>query len=380
MKRKGTIGLSCMRFMNVGLVLCCSWGFIAGCSPIRSLDHAESRDPEEKVVRLLIWADYISPEAAARFEKETGIQLEISTFETQEEQIGRVWSAQEEYDVVVAEDAVLEQFRDLRLIQPLDPEKLPNLRNVMPRFHRGCVDPEYRYGVPYHWGTTLLAYRRDRIGDIPPTWNVLWDRRYKGRIWLLRDVNELVKIACIRERVGRESHDSNAWDRVRQSVLEQSRLVCRYADTLSVAEGLVSGGCDIGVVYSGDAVRAAERNTNIVYVIPEEGAPLWVDNFCLLRDAEHPDSAHRFINFMLDGAVAALNATPNTAALPDLNPALLNNLQIFLPAELMDRCVFYEKPTAAMLQLESMLRSELTHLPAWGDAGLPNLPPAEEKP
>lgn len=341
------------------------------CAPSRLAQDETSENDEDKIVRVYIWSDYISPDVVKRFEKETGIRVEINTFDTQDEKIGRVWSAYAPYDVVVAEDAVVDLLCDLGLLQCLDRRKIPNIINIALPFRRDTSDPNPLYAIPYHWGTTLLAYRGDRTGALPPTWKVLWDARFQGRIWVLRDVRELIGLAAIYAGIRRPGRDPNALKRISDLVREQSRLVACYADTLSIAEALVTGECDVGVLYSGDAVRAAARNTNIVYVIPEEGAPIWVDNLCLLRDAPHPQSAHQFINFLLDGSVAAANAnyvrfaTPNTAARSEVDPLLLNNLQVYLTEELFKRCVFYEKPDAAMLQCESSLRAELSRLPAW---------------
>ena len=368
--RIGWTALVLIRVIVFGLMAVMAMN--SGCSPFSEFVREKALlNAEEKLVRLYIWADYISPDVVNSFQEKTGIKVEITTFDTQEEEIGHVWSSYGQYDVVVAEDAVLDLFRELGLLQSLDLQRLPNIVNVDSTFRCVGDDAVSLDSVPYHWGTVVMAYRRDRTGDLTATWDVIWDKRFEGRIWLLRDIDELIALARIKTGFHRGDLGSNELARIRDLVLEQSRLVARFADTLSIAHALADGDCDIGVLYNGDAARAAAQNTNIVYVIPEEGAPLWVDNLCLLRDAEHPYSAHKFINFLLDGSVAAANAnyvrfaTPNAAARSELDPLLLNDLQVYLPPDLFKRCVFYKKPDAALLQLESALRAELSGLPAW---------------
>lgn len=342
-----------------------------GCGPSKTAINDREDQPEEKVVRVFNWSDYICPEAVARFEKHTGIRVELITFDTQDELIGRVRSARTPFDVVVVEDAVLGLFAELGLLRELDMRRIPNRRNIKTEFARRPADPESRYSVPYHWGTTLLAYRRDRVGDLPATWAVLWDEKFAGRIWMLKDLDEIWGIANLyaRRRLAGAANDvmETVWNLVR----DQARKIGRYADTLSIADGLAAGACDIGVLYSGDASRAALRNTNIVYVIPEEGTRLWVDNFCVLRDAEHPKAAHAFINFMLDGSVAAMNAnyvrfaTPNAAAISEIDTSILNDLQLNPLPAVIEKCVFCEKPNAESMARQHKLWSELKRWPAW---------------
>jgi spermidine/putrescine transport system substrate-binding protein len=342
-----------------------------GCGPKELINSDSGGEPEAKVVRVFNWSDYIAPETLARFEKETGIRVELATFDTQAEMIGRVRSTRTPFDVVVVEDAGLRLFCDLGLLRELDPNRIPNKTNIKPDFAHRPVDPDLRYSMPYHWGTTLLAYRRDQVGDLPATWAVLWDERFAGKIWMLKDVEEILVVADLYAKRHMAGEAADAMERILDLVRKQSRLVGRYADTLAIADGLAAGDCHIGVLYSGDAARAAARNTNMVYVIPEEGARLWVDNLCVLRDAEHPEAAHKFINFLLDGKMAALNAnyvryaSPNAAAMADMDPAILNDLQLNPRPEVVERCVFTSMPDAELLSCKYVLWSELSRLAAW---------------
>ena len=96
-----------------------------------------------------------------------------------------------------------------------------------------------------------------------------------------------------------------------------------------------------------DAIEA-KRPFTIGFSTPKEGAVLAVDNFVLHKSGRRPDLAHRFIDFMLDGANAAdisnlIGAgNPNAAATPYITPEIAANPAIF--------------PSPAQMQRLEMLR------------------------
>lgn len=69
------------------------------------------------------------------------------------------------------------------------------------------------------------------------------------------------------------------------------------------------------VGWNGDVVRARLRSgeagldTDMRYVIPEEGTLSWFDVLAIPKDAPHPEEAHAFIDFMLRADIGAENAT-----------------------------------------------------------------------
>lgn len=330
-----------------------------------SHDLISAEEPEEAIVSFFNWEDYVAPDTIARFQQETGIRVELVTFATHEELIGRARSRPDRYDVVVLDDAAFALFQELGLLRELDRKLIPNLANIDATFLHRPVDPDYRFSAPYHWGTTLLAYRRDLTGDLPASWEVLWDKRFRGHIWMLDDLQEVMGVVALSCGYRMNTRRPHELARVREQVIKLSDLGVRLADTLEIKDALISGDCWVGVLYSGDAVRAAEANSNVVYKVPERGAPLWVDTLCVLRDAPHVTEAHAFINFMLRGDVAAAYAnyvrfaSANAAARSAIEKTLLEDSEIWLSTDRLARCEYYEPLDAPALRFQTELRSLL---------------------
>ena len=47
-----------------------------------------------------------------------------------------------------------------------------------------------------------------------------------------------------------------------------------------------------------DLARETGRDLEIRYVIPREGAVLWIDVLAIPADAPHPDNAHRLLDYL----------------------------------------------------------------------------------
>ena len=81
----------------------------------------------------------------------------------------------------------------------------------------------------------------------------------------------------------------------------------------------------------------AENGVDIKYVIPREGALLWVDTLAIPVGARNPDNAHRFIDYLLrPDVIAAISnyvqyANGNAASRSLLDPAVLSDPGIYPP-------------------------------------------------
>jgi len=128
----------------------------------------------------------------------------------------------------------------------------------------------------------------------------------------------------------------------------------RYFHSSQNISDLANGDLCVAHSYSGDALqagdRAAEANNGIEvdYIIPREGAVLWVDVMVIPADAPHPDQAMAFINFMLtpSNIAAASNfvnyANANSAATGLLDAGVRNNPGIY-PADAVMKKLFVLK-------------------------------------
>ena len=98
------------------------------------------------------------------------------------------------FDVVIADDLSINRLSELRLIQLIDDKVLPNFSNISNEYIGKKFDPANDYSLPYMWGTTLIAYRADKIDQPEASWKTLWDKKYQGKVMLIDDRVESLAI------------------------------------------------------------------------------------------------------------------------------------------------------------------------------------------
>jgi spermidine/putrescine transport system substrate-binding protein len=328
----------------------------AGCShrePGASAEPAAKPSTAAKLV-LFSWEEYFAPEAIAEFEKESGIAVDYQTFGEVEEIEARLKSRPESVDVVVVDSFNLNKLRKLRLLHSLDKSLLPNFKNIAAEYQNLGSDPNNEFSVPYMWGTTLLAYRKDKIPDPGESWELLWSDRYRGKVMMLDDSFDPLATAMLMQGKRPDTVSEADYKAAAEKLIEQIHAVqVQYGSDSEVKERLKSGEVWAAMCYSGDAAMVAGEVAAVDYFIPREGAPKWLDSFAVARDSKAVVAAHAFINHMMKPEMAARNsnvvryATPNMPAEAMLDDELRKDPRIYPPADVLKRCMFLPQLDAA---------------------------------
>lgn len=144
---------------------------------------------------------------------------------------------------------------------------------------------------------------------------------------------------------------------IQQLLIDTKRRSAGLIGGVGGKNQLVSGTANVAIVYSGDALQAAEENPNIGYFVPREGAHIWLDVMAIPAQAPNPELANRFINFILDAEVGAQLsnhnrfATPNAAALPMINPEDRQNPAIYPDEEALAKLTYLKVLSGEELRL-----------------------------
>jgi spermidine/putrescine-binding protein len=296
-------------------------------------------------LNVYIWSNYLPDGVISEFEQKYNAKLNVELYDSNEALLAKLQSSGAAYDIVVPSDYMVTVLREQGLLQELNLDLLSNLSNLDPQFVGLPYDEKNQFSVPYMWGTTGIAFRKDKIPGPVESWAALWDERYRDRIAMLDDVRESLGAAL--KFLGKSENTTDAADiqAAAKLLLEQKPLVKAY-DSGGFDQMLLSGDAWIAQSYSGQIAKAISDNSNIGYVIPKEGCTIFVDNMCIPNNARDKALAHEFINFALEKQVAAdiANGTgyssPNLAARPLIRPDLLANEAAYPPRSAIERCEF----------------------------------------
>jgi len=284
--------------------------------------------PEEKVLNFYNWADYVAKSTIPDFEKQTGIKVTQDYFSSNEELLAKLQAGGTGYDVIVPSDYTVSIMIKSGILEPLDKSKIPNFKNVSEDFKGLPYDPDNKYTMPYQWGTTGILYNKKVLGVLELSWEPMWDPANKGKIGMLNDPRETPGAALYKLGYSVNTTDQEQLDEAEAELEKQKPLLRGYFDSTQNRPSVINGDLWLGHVFSGDAFLALSSNEDLDYLIPKPGATVWTDNMAIPKGAEHPDNAHKFINYILGAKTgAALSnytyySSPNAAALPMIDDAL----------------------------------------------------------
>jgi spermidine/putrescine transport system substrate-binding protein len=91
-----------------------------------------------------------------------------------------------------------------------------------------------------------------------------------------------------------------------QKLLEQrdAGIVRQYYGN-EYADAFARGDLAVTMAWSGDVFQLQADDPDLQFVVPEEGAILWVDNMTIPQRAPHPIDAMEFMNFVYRPEIAA---------------------------------------------------------------------------
>lgn len=292
---------------------------LGACGKAAPRDFSGDLGPIEKRLNLYLWSDYLAPDTISRFEAEHGVEVSLDTYESNEELAAKLLAGATGYDLALPATYLFPLLLGRDLIAPLNRRYLSNLGNLAPLFADPVWDPGGVHSVPWGWGTTGIAYRKDRLPSAPDSWGVFHDATYRGKMTMLDDVRDV--IGCFLRYRGRSinSVDPSELADAKRDALAAKPNLRAYASA-PVKSQLIAGDIWLAQLWSGDAVQAMAERPEIGFVVPKEGSMIFADALVLLRTAPHPRAAHAFIDYILRPEVAAAIAdatgygTPNQAA------------------------------------------------------------------
>jgi len=302
---------------------------------------------QEKVV-LYNWADYIPDSVLRSFTKETGIKVEVATFDSNETMFAKLQLVNGKgYDLAIPTTFFIERMKRADLIQPIDKSKLKNFKNLEPSLLNQAYDPDNKYSIPYLWGSTAIAVNTDEMDASSITsWKDLWKPEFKDQILLLDDVRDIFLMAL--KAKGFENNTTNE-DEIRQAYEALVELLPNVKLFLSDSPKgpLIQGNVPMGVMWNGETYMAQLELGTVEYVYPSEGVTLWVDSFVIPKGAENVENAHKFIDYVLRADIGKVilegvgNSTPNRATIPLLSEEMRNNPMVVPPAEVIEKGSFH---------------------------------------
>lgn len=190
-------------------------------------------------------------------------------------------------DVISLGDSWLSLAIEKNLLQPLTINSLANWEKLPPswqklvrRNNKGNITNDGEiWGAPYRWGSTVIAYRKDKLDELGLTitdWQDLWDSRLGDRISLLNSPRETIGLTLKKLGHSYNTERLNSIPNLETELLALHQQTKLYSSDRYI-EPLIIGDTWVAVGWSTDILPIIERYPEIGFVIPQSGTSLWAD-------------------------------------------------------------------------------------------------------
>lgn len=284
------------------------------------------------------WFEYMPAELLEKFTSETGINVTMDTYDSNEAMLASLKAGgMGTYDVAVPGDYMVAIMANEGLLDNINDGELSNKGNIAQAWANPSFDPGRVHSIPYQWGSTSFSVNiEDYDGDINTT-DILFNppAELSGKINMLDSQGEVMALASLHMGIPQCSND-RAQLQALNDMLQNAKQHWASFNSDTAREVLVSGDVSVGMIYDGFSAKAREDRPSITYAFPTQGYVVWMDNVVLLKNAPNRDNALKFMDFMLEPEnIAAVSnyaryglgvtgaeefLDPALASLPEANP------------------------------------------------------------
>lgn len=261
---------------------------------------------DELSLNILAWPQIIDGDFLTDFEKKTGIRVNISYFESNEELLAKLRGTKNHgYDIIMPSDYMLQTFINEQHIKKIDKTKLTFWQDLEPALLGNKNDPLNSFTIPCFWTVFGIGLNLNYFnGHIPAdiSWNLLFDhtQEYKP-IGMMENIVQMCSIAKFylnSNTVFYKDHESTLKSTLQLLVLQKKyRRVIAYTES-RIEYMLASGECAACLCSSADIAKMVSHFEHIVFVVPKEGSFASLDSFVITSQTTKDDLIYAFLNYL----------------------------------------------------------------------------------
>ena len=276
-------------------------------------------------LKIYNYPDYIDPGVVKKFKRETGVDVQIATYNSNDEALAKLGSGAVSFDLVMGlSGSNIDNLIAQQLIKPLNYSYLTNIDNMWPELRDPFYDRGGRYTAAYVVWLDGIGWRNDKVSediaamDVP--WDIFWEsQKYRGLVGILDDRRDALSMPMQRDAMKTGARpDLNTEDAalIEKAQRDLSALgpICQPKVAITDYQTLPEGKTVLHQSWSGDLLSAAffylpkdVPATALSFWGPATNGVVQNDFFCVCKKAKSPVLAHRFINFILDEKNAYTN-------------------------------------------------------------------------
>lgn len=323
----------------------------------------------ERLMNIMGWSEYISPENIENWEEKTGARFIFDGYSSNDEMLSKLQlsGGQSGYDLGMNTDFMIPLLISRGLIQKIDKSKVPNMKHLGAGFTGRDFDPDNEYTIPKTWGSQGYVYDKSVIQRQLTSWSDFLDaarNEASGQVALLDDPLAIAPLMW-KDGISWNTTDTEVLDRVEAEALELARHI-RTFNTYP-QQDVATGTVKLAQNWNGysNLIIESTDNPNLTFDFGGPITEIWLDSYHMPVGGEHPNAAHSWLNYVLDPEVAARETTytgyatavPGSAEYLDEsvanNPIIFPSDEVIARGELTQRNESYDRRVAIFTKFKA---------------------------
>ncbi len=266
-------------------------------------------------LKILTWKGYAPQELVDKFEKETGMKVEL-TYSNNEEMIAKLRATRGAgFDLAQpSQDRISSVQEKFSIYQPMDYSKINSdqiVSSMLTAVKKNTMVGSDSYAVPFCYGTSGLIVNK-KLAPEATDYTALLDPKYTGRISYRLKRPTLIALAFASgddpfAKYGDATAYQGLMDSVSEKMIAAKPLVKNYwSNGDALLEMVRSGEVTVAMGWDNGGWKLHDENQDIDFVAPKSGALGWIDTFAIPAKAKNVEGAYAWINFMLKPENAAV--------------------------------------------------------------------------
>lgn len=253
-------------------------------------------------INVFSWSGLFDTQYIAQFEKETGIKVNFSYYESNEELLVKLKATSGRgYDLIVPSDYTVNILRRENLLQKIDKTKLDFYPALNKTLLNHYFDLGNNYSIPFEWAVFGLGIDKSLVNSQDPSqasWGLVFDEsRITSKIVMINDPLVAIPLAAFYLFNSITDIDLAKLEQIKALLLKQKKWVEAYAD-FRADYMIVTKNASVAVASSSYIWRSMKEYRTIDFMVPKEGSLVTIESLALPVGTVKQDLVYKFINFM----------------------------------------------------------------------------------
>ena len=274
---------------------------ILACGKKENSDNAQNNGSKE--LNIYTWTYFIPEEVIADFQKETGIKVNLSYYDSNDVMMTKLMSGAKGFDIISPSTDYVDILIKSELIEKLDKSKLKNIYdNLDPELKLNelsvIYDQGLEYSIPYTYSATGIAVNKKFMKDYPQTFDIFSQSQYKGKMTMLDDGREVLGATLQFLGYSSDSVNDAELEAAKNKLIEWKKNLAKF-DATAFGKSVATGEFYAAHGYAENVYGELDESEyeNFDYFIPK-GAMMYIDSMAIVKGAPNMENAYKFLEFL----------------------------------------------------------------------------------